>query len=112
MNISDLDLSFWIGVCAAVVALPYLRRLSMINWRNHLWHVVAMHLCIALWLLWIAYDGLTGQSIDPYNALGVLGAFLTWETSRTRWRDGPPEYTLSGSMPLDELASTHGKHRH
>lgn len=110
---NGIDFSFWIGMAAAVALLPYLRRLSMLNWRSHLWHVVAMHLAWALWLLWIAYDGLTGQSIDPYNGLGVLGAFLTWETSRVRWRDGPPAYTRSGPMPLDEgeLVSTHGKHR-
>ena len=85
----------------------------MVNWRNHLWHVVAMHLAIALWLLWMAFDGLTVGVLEPYNALGVIGALLTWATSRVRWKYGPPEYTRSEPVPLDdgELISTHGRQR-
>ena len=110
---NGFDFSFIIGCAAAITVIPYLRRLSMVNWRRHLWHVVAMHLVIALWLLWIAYDGLTGGTMDPYNALGVIGAYLTWQTSRARWKDGPPDYTRSGPVPLDdgELISTHGRQR-
>lgn len=107
---NGFDFSFIIGCAAAITLVPYLRRLSMVNWHSHLWHVVAMNLALALWLLWIAFDGLTGRSIDRYNALGVLGAFLTWETSRARWKNGPPEYTRSGPMPLDEeFLPTHGQ---
>ena len=110
---NGFDFSFIIGCAAAITVIPYLRRLSMVNWRRHLWHVVAMHLVIALWLLWIAYDGLTGGTMDPYNALGVIGAYLTWQTSRARWKDGPPDYTRSGPVPLDdgELILTHGRQR-
>lgn len=114
MNLPDLNWSFWIGAFAAVTLLPYLRRLSLINWRSHLWHVVAMHLCIALWLLSVAYAGLTYQFVPLVNGLGVLGAFFVWESSRARWKHGPPEYTRSGPATFDDephhrAISTHGE---
>ena len=100
------------GLLATALLLPYLDRLNMLRWRQHLWRVVGMHLAIALWLGSMAFDGLFGGSVamyglfdgrlDWYHVLGLVGAWQWLLVSRATWRDGPPEYTQSGPVPLDE----------
>jgi hypothetical protein len=92
------------GFLALLLLLPYLDRLRMLRWREHLARVVAMHLAWSLWLGSLAFDGLVTASLDAYHLLGLAGAGLWLLVSQATWRAGPPGYTHSGPMPLQTLA--------
>lgn len=98
-----------IGLAALCLLLPYLDRLRMLRWTEHLARVVAMHLAWSLWLGGLAFDGLVTGTLDSYHLLGVLGAGMWLVVSRATWRTGPPEYTQSGPGALaDEAHHHHG----
>ena len=97
------------GLVAFFLVWPYLDRLRMLRWREHVWPVVGMHLAIALWLGALAFDGLGGGELAAYHLLGLAGAACWLGVSRSTWRDGPPGYTQSAPAPLsDEPHHHHG----
>jgi membrane associated rhomboid family serine protease len=99
-----------LGLVALVLLVPYLDRLRMLRWSEHLAAVVGMHLAFALWLGALAFDGLGGGVVGAYHVLGLAGAALWLGVSRTTWRHGPPEYTQSGPVPLHSEPADHGHH--
>lgn len=94
-----------LGLLAGLLLVPYLDRLRLLRWRTHQWRVVALHLMWALWLGWLAFDGLVAAQLDAYHLFGVVGAGMWLSVSQPTWRHGPPEYTHSDRAPLD---SGHG----
>lgn len=99
---NSAPISNLLGLLAAVLLVPYLDRLRLLRWRTHQWRVVALHLAWALWLGWLAFDGLVHGQLDVYHLFGLVGAGMWLSVSQPTWRSGPPAYTESGRMPLDE----------
>lgn len=91
-----------LGAAAVLVLLLYLNRLRAMNWYSHKAAPVAMHLCWALWLGYMAFRELVERDPNDANdALALLGAALYIAASQGRWKDGPPLDTESGRAALD-----------
>lgn len=99
-----------LGALAIVLVLPFLDRLRVMNFRTHRTSVVALHLCWALWLGWVAYRGLLMTDFDWYQIFGMLAAWSWLATSQPTWRNGPPEHTTAPApfddQPADKFART------
>lgn len=106
-DLTNLDqlLNTVVGLAALGVLLPYLDRIRVLDWRQHKWSVVCMHVAFALWLGMVAYHGLLEHDIDDLrDAAGVLAAACWIRTSRFSWAKGAPAHTESRPAPLDEAA--------
>jgi len=79
-------------------------RLASINWRTHLWRVVGLHAALAIAVgqaLVAAATGDAGLIEAAASVAGLLHLYVTWPT----WAAGPPSYTESKPVPLDESCS-------
>lgn len=105
------DMLFFVGVVAALIMLPFLDRLRVMNFRTHRASVVTMHLCWAMWLGWVAYQGMVQSAgMEWYQVFGMIAAIAWLMTSQPTWRTGPPEHTTSPAPlddhPADKFAAT------
>lgn len=104
MNVDNI-IAYALGLVALAALLPYLDRLRQMTWRTHLWRVLGMHLLFALWLGHVVYDAFFQGDTRWSDALAIGAAGLWIATSAHTWRNGPPAYTESGRMPLDDPAT-------